>query len=100
MPMIQIEQDSPATIKRARQAITKMAGEVRRYRHDSVLWSPSVSQARGYLTALVENDLIGSAMTVQLTQEKDQAISDALKVPSQLPEGGGFQQQVSPPPCY
>lgn len=97
MPLIQIEQDSPATVERARQSIAKMAGEVRRYRHDSGLWSPSVSKVTGYLAALDEHDLIGSAMTVQLNQEKDQAVSDALKVPSQLPEGGGFQQTVSPP---
>ncbi|WP_223592840.1 hypothetical protein [Pseudomonas sp. A-R-19] len=57
----------------------------------------SISKVTGYLTALVENDLIGSAITVQLTQEKDRAVSDVLKVPSQLSEGGGFQQTVSPP---
>lgn len=100
MPLIQIEQDSPDTIERARQSVAAMADEVRRYRHDSALWSQSTSKVMGYLTALVENDLISSAMTVQLTQEKDQALSDALKVPSQLPEGGGFQQAVSPPPRY
>ncbi|SMF19954.1 MULTISPECIES: hypothetical protein [unclassified Pseudomonas] len=98
MPLIQIEQDSPDTIARARQCVAKMVDEVRRYRHDSALWSPSASKVTGYLTALVEHDLISFSMTVQLTQEKDQALSDALKVPSQLPEGGGFQQAVSPPP--
>lgn len=78
MSLIQTDQDSPKIIERARQSIAKMADKVRRYRHDPGLWSSSAWKVTGYLTALVENYLIGSAMTVQLTQEKDKALSDAL----------------------
>ncbi|NWF07163.1 MULTISPECIES: hypothetical protein [Pseudomonas] len=53
-PLIQTEQDSPEIIERAHQSIAKMADEVRRYRHDPGLWSPSAWKITGYLAALFE----------------------------------------------
>ena len=54
MSLIQTDQDSPKIIERARQSIAKMADEVRRYRHDPGLWSPSAWKITGYLAALFE----------------------------------------------
>lgn len=76
MPMI--ETDSPEVIARARQELATMAGTVRRYRHEPSLWPAAMIEAKGYLRALLDNDLVSSAMLKQLLAEMDKAVEAAL----------------------
>lgn len=97
MPMIQIEQNSPATLERARVEIAKI-GTAKEDRLVHFWWS----WCAGYLVALAQEKLITEEVKRALDAEADHARDEwkSAAPPSQLPEGGGFQRNVAPPPRY
>lgn len=84
MPTIEV--DSPEVLERARQELTRMGITVHRYRDDDTLWPGALSEAKGYMRALLNNELISLDAYKLLTQEQTKVLEVALNTPK-LSEG-------------
>lgn len=97
MPIIQIEQNNPDTLERIRREISKIATA-----DEASLLHFRWSWCAGYLVALAQENLIDEGTKHELDAEANRARDEwkPAAPPSQLPEGGGFQRTVAPPPRY
>lgn len=92
-----IEQNSPDTLERARFQIRSIA-RAETAHAVSFQWT----WCAGYFMALAMEKLIDEDTKRELDAEADRVRDEwkPAKPPSQLPEGGGFQREVAPPPRY
>lgn len=73
MPMIEIEQDSPKTLEKARRAIAQMVDDMRKVPGDQEKQHARVLHALGHLSALMIHELISTETWEVLTQELKEA---------------------------
>lgn len=97
MPMIEHEQNNLDTLERARREIAKIA--TAKDANQVLFWW---SWSTGYVVALAQEKLIDEDTKRELDAEADRARDQwkPAEPSSQLPEGGGFQRTVAPPPRY
>jgi hypothetical protein len=91
------EHDTPNTMSRVQRQIDLISNASS---SENALTALHVSS--GYLLALFFEGLIDNREHAELSAEADQAWREwkPAKPASQLPEGGGFQRAVAPPPRY
>lgn len=78
MPLIQIEQDSPDTIQAAREQISRLVDQLRKYAPSRDLQYGCRMHTMGYLTALIMNKLISMGVYETLSAELDSAYTDTV----------------------
>jgi hypothetical protein len=78
MPLIQIEQDSPAVIQIVRERIVAMVNKLRQYHAGKDLQYGVRMHEAGYIGALMQHDLISMNLYDQLWDEQETAYVDTL----------------------